>query len=191
MQHTEASKRLRQKALETELAGNLQQAGKLYSKAAEAVDREDFKLRARLRIDAARTAILQGEAFEGIAQMERMLTQKEARKLTGLLQSEARATCALGLYYAAYALRLDNPQPEMWKQEALEAHTLFRELYEDAVRKGRENDATFYARNLEACIILERSKLAEIAINPPPPAALAARDKSIFQKKLDRLERGS
>lgn len=189
--YAEASGALRKQAFAAEQSGRFQKARQLYSQAENAAFPTDFARRAQLHVDTARCSILLGDAFEGIQMMERLIAQPSSRALPKTLKLGARATCALGLYYAAYALRLDNPAPEMWQQEAAEARELFRKLHVEAMRAGLERESLLYARNLEATIQLERNKLGEIALNPPPPASLAARDKNIYRKKLDRIERGS
>ena len=179
----------RTQALVFEQEGRLQKAAQCYRTAEAALLPDDLPGRARLKIDAARVAILQGEAFEGVENMERLLAPSHGKALPKPLRTEANATRALGLYYAAYALRLDNNEPDLWQQEAAEARAIFLKLHEQARRSNLPDEAALYGRNLEAAIRLQRGKLAEIAVNPPPPASLAARDRSVFHKKMERLER--
>ena len=179
----------RAEALGFEQEGRLQRAAQSYRTAEAASLPDDLSGRARLKIDAARVAILQGEAFEGVEKMERLLTPSPGKLLPKPLRTEANATRALGLYYAAYALRLDNNEPDLWQQEAAEARAIFLKLHEQARRSNNTEEAALYGRNLEAAIRLQKGKLAEIAVNPPPPASLAARDRSVFHKKMERLER--
>ncbi len=180
---------LRKAALIEERNGRTRSARKLYQNALDATHPGDSPLRTRLRIDVARTSILSGEAFEGTEQMERFLAQRSFKNIPRELRREAVAIQALGLYFAAYALRLDNNESTMWTEEAQQARTLFAGLYRDATQAGAPKEAAIYARNLEASIQLQRFKQAEIALNPPPPASLAARDNSVFRKKLERMER--
>jgi hypothetical protein len=180
---------LRQQAVAFERDGRLQKAALYYKTAEGAALVDDLPLRARLKIDAARVAILQGEAFEGIERMEQLLSAHPGKALQRTLRAEANATWAIGLYYAAYALRLDNNEPDLWRQEASDAQAIFHKLHEQARRSNLTEEAALYGRNLEAAVRLQREKLAEIAVNPPPPASLAARDKSLFHKKMARLEK--
>jgi hypothetical protein len=179
----------RTQAVVFEQEGRLQNAAWWYRRAEANAHSEDLPARARLMIDAARVAILQGEAFEGVEKMEQLLAASPGKALPKPLRAEANATRALGLYYAAYALRLDNNEPDLWKQEAAEARAVFLRLHEQARRLNLPQETILYGRNLEAAIRLQREKLAEIAVNPPPPASLAARDRSIFHKKMERLEK--
>jgi hypothetical protein len=180
---------LRSQAIDFERDGRLQKAALYYKTAEEAVSADNLPLRARLKIDEARVAILQGEAFEGIEKMETLLAAHHGKALQRTLRAEANATWAIGLYYAAYALRLDNNEPDLWRKEASDAQAIFNKLHEQARRSNLTEEAALYGRNLEAAVRLQREKLAEIAVNPPPPASLAARDKSLFHKKMARLER--
>ena len=179
----------RTQAVLFEKEGRLQNAALWYRNAEAAVHPSDLSVQARLLIDAARVAILQGEAFEGVEKMDRLLNAMPGKTLPKPLRAEANATRALGLYYAAYALRLDNNEPDLWQQEAAEARAIFLRLHEQARRSNLPEETALYGRNLEAAIRLQREKLAEIAVNPPPPASLAARDRSVFHKKMERLEK--
>lgn len=179
----------RTQAVGFEQEGRLQKAAQYYRTAEATALADDLLLQARVKIDAARVAILQGEAFEGVEKMEQLLAASPGKTLPKPLRAEANATCALGLYYAAYALRLDNNEPDLWQKEAAEARAIFLRLHEQARRANLPEEAALYGRNLEATIRLQRGKLAEIAVNPPPPASLAARDKSLFHKKMERLEK--
>jgi hypothetical protein len=188
-QSAEKAMLLREQGLALEQSGELYSAANHYSAAEEYAHSADVALRARLAIDLARLAIAQGFVFEGIEKMERLLAASHDKSLPSPLRAEANATCAMGLYYAAYALRLDNNAPELWQPEAAEARSIFLRLYEQARRLNQPEEIALFGTNLEASIRLQREKLAEIAVNPPPPASLAARDKSVFRKKMERLER--
>jgi hypothetical protein len=188
-QSAEKATLLREQGLALEQSGELYSAGNHYSAAEECARSAGISLQARLAIDLARLAIAQGFVFEGIEKMERLLAAHQGKSLPSPLRAEANATCAMGLYYAAYALRLDNNAPELWQPEATEARSIFLKLYEQARRLNHPEEIALYGANLEASIRLQREKLAEIAVNPPPPASLAARDKSVFRKKMERLER--
>lgn len=180
---------LRKQAANFERDGRFLMASQFYKAAGEAALPDDLPLRNRLKIDSARVAILQGEVFESVEKLERLLASPAGKTLSKTLRAEANATCALALYYAAYALRLDNYQPELWQQEASDARAIFLTLYEQARHSNLAEASAFYGRNLEAAIRLQKQKLAEIAVNPPPPASLAARDRSIFRKKMERLQK--
>lgn len=188
-QAAERAVSLRNQATAFEREGRLQNAARYYKSAEEATLPNDLPLRIRLKIDSARVAILQGEVFESVEKMERLLSSPAAKTLSRALRAEANATCALALYYAAYALRLDNYRVELWQQEASDARTIFLSLYEQARHLNLTQESVFHGRNLEATIRLQKQKLAEIAVNPPPPASLAARDRSIFRKKMERLKK--
>jgi hypothetical protein len=180
---------LREQGTVHERAGRLQQAAQCYKSAEEAALAVDIALRGRLKVDSARVDILKGEVFEGVEKMERLLSSQAGKSLPTALRAEANATCALGLYYAAYALRLDNFQPALWQREAADARAIFSSLHEQSQRSNLPEEAALYGRNLEAAIRLQKEKLAEIAVKPPPQASLAARDRNIFRKKMERVQK--
>jgi hypothetical protein len=180
---------LRDQGITLERAGRFPEAAQCYKAAEENALADDVLLRSRLKVDTARVAILQGEVFEGVGRMERLLASNAGKSLPKALRAEANATCALGLYYAAYALRLDNDQPALWRREASDARAIFSNLHEQALRSNQSAEAALHGRNLEASIRLQKEKLAEIAVKPPPPASLAARDRNIFRKKIERIQK--
>jgi hypothetical protein len=180
---------LREKGTALEREARFAEAAQYYKSAEDAALADDVPLKSRLKIDAARVAILKGEVFEGVEKMERLLASNSGKSLPKALRAEMNATCALGLYYAAYALRLDNYQPALWQREAADARAIFSSLHEEAMRSNSPAETALHSRNLEATIRLQREKLAEIAVKPPPPASLAARDRNIFRKKMERVRK--
>lgn len=174
----------RQIATETERKGRYGEARSLYQSAKKAAHPSDFPLRARLDVDIARTAILSGAPLEGSRQMEQLLEILKKQRPRLPIEEEAKATRALGLYFAAYTLHLDSPAPEAWNREAKEARRLFLELHDAAKAQGRGGDALFYGRNLEASITLERLRQAELASAPTPAPVIAALETGIAAKRV-------
>ncbi len=182
--YAETAVRIQLQGFAAEASDQILTARELYLNAEKAAHPDDVLLRARLRIDTARTTILAGAPLNGVKQIERLLGNHADGILPSQLRAEARATRALGLYYAAYALRLDSPEPAVWQPELDSASQLFRDLFEDASREGRAQEAVFYARNLEACVRLKRTRQAELASLPTPPAVLATLNRGVSAKKL-------
>lgn len=187
LSRAETASKQRQAAVEIEQQGKYDEAARLYQNAKQAAHPSDFPLRARLAVDIARTAILSGAPLEGSQQMEQLLDILKKQRPRLSIEEEAKATRALGLYFAAYALRLDSPAPEAWNREAEDARRLFLELHDSAKAQSRSGDTLFYGRNLEASITLARLRQAELASAPTPAPVLAALETGIAAKKA-RIE---
>ncbi len=181
---TEIASEQRELATEAERAGRFGEARALYIRAKSTAHPSDFTLKARLDTDIARIAILSGAPLEGARQMAQLSDTLGKRRKRLPVEEEVKATRALGLYFAAYALRLDSPASEVWRGEAQTARRLFLELHDTAKSENRNGDTLFYGRNLEASILLERLRQAELASAPTPGPVFAALENGIANQKI-------
>jgi len=184
LQLAEIASEQRRLATESERTGRFSEARNLYNRAKSTAHPSDFALRARLDTDIARIAILSGAPLEAARQMAQLSETLMKRRQRLPVEEEVKATRALALYFAAYALRLESPMSEVWRNEAQTARRLFRELHETAKSDNRYGDTLFYGRNLEASILLERSRQAELTSAPTPGPVLAAVENGIAAQKL-------
>ena len=167
----------------SELAGSYKKAVRYYLAAESAAHPEDLILRTRLRIDAARALMMEGSPLEAAEQMDILLEPRPGQPLPGTLVAEAKSTLGLALYYAAYTLRLESSFPDMWKDETDGACQIFKDLYNAEMKTDQKTLAPFYARNLEASILLARARQGELASQPIPEAARAALERGVASKK--------
>lgn len=188
IQYAEGSFRVRAAALLEEQAGRFDEASKRFTEAEKAAHPDDLPLRARLRIDSALASIGAGNLTEATSQLDRLLAAKRSTALPDFIIEEVQSTLALSLYYTAYALRLDLPDPEMWHSEADGARQIFLELYQSASRNKRLQEAAVYARNLEATIQLLRCRQAELASHPIPAPVRAALQTGLAAKRKAESE---
>ncbi len=179
----EDSARLQRLAQKAEQAGNYIKAVPLYLAAENAAHPKDRLLRARARIDAARTITMAGAPLEAAEQIDLLLKPNRQNPLPENFVAEAKATLAMALYYAAYAMRIETASPRMWQSEIDEAVRLFRELYLSEIKTPDKPLASLYARNLEASILLARTRRAELSSQPFPPATRAALEQGVASKK--------
>lgn len=186
--HAEKSVRLRLLAQTAERAQNYKKAVQLYLAAENAAHPKDSLLRVRVRIDAARALTMAGAPLEAAEQLDLLLKPNLGRALPERLAAEAKATLASSLYFAAYALRIETPSANMWQSEIDEATHLFQDLYQSEIKTSSKTLASFYARNLEATILLARVRKGELASQPLPPAARAALEQGVASKKNVKIE---
>lgn len=183
LQYAEDSLRTRNAAHGEELSGRFEAASKLYTQAEKSAHPDDFELRCRLRIDAARSLLSAGKPTDAARLVEQLLAGRLANELPDPLAAELEATLALSLYYSAYASRLELAEPASWRSEADGARQIFLNLYKQAVKRGDLNGAALFARSLEGTILLIRAKHAELLSSETPAAIAAARKALLAAKK--------
>jgi len=188
MQYAEGSLKLQTQARLEERSGHFQEASTLFAQAEKAAHPDDFALRARLRIENARSLTAAGNPLEAARQMERLLGARSTSELPDALIADVQITLALSLYYAAYALRLELAEPQFWRSELDGARQIFLALYQDAERNQNAADASFHARNLEATILLSRTRQAELVSLDAPPPVIAAQKAGISAKRQAEAE---
>lgn len=188
LQYGEESLKIRSSALRQKHSGQLELASKQFEKAEKAAHPDDLTLRASLRIDSALASIEAGNLTEATTQLDRLLAAKLSAELPAPIIEEVQSTLALSLYYTAYALRLDLPDPEMWHSEADGARQIYLALYQSASQKNRPLDAAVYARNLEATIQLLKCRQAELASLPIPSPVRAALQTGLAGKRKAESE---
>jgi hypothetical protein len=183
LQYGEESFKIRSGALREKQSGRFDVASKRFDEAERAAHPDDLPLRARMRIDSALASIEAGNLTEATSHLDRLLAAKLSAGLPDFIVEEVQSTLALSLYYTAYALRLDLPDPEMWHSEADGARQIFLALYQSASQRKRPLEAAVYARNLEATIQLLRCRQAELASLPIPSPVRAALQTGLAAKR--------
>lgn len=184
----EEALRLRLLAQSAERSENYKKAIQLYLAAENKAHTKDLTLRACLKIDAARALILAGGPLEAAEQLDLLLLSHTRKPLPENVVTEAKSTLATALYSAAYALRIETPSPKMWQSEIDEATHLFQDLYRSEIKTNAKTFASLYARNLEASILLARSRKGELASQPLPPAVRTALEQGVASKKNANVE---
>jgi hypothetical protein len=129
---------------------------------------EDKPLKTRLDMAMARVRYRQGGAVDSIDRMDRVLADPDFPKLPEDLQREARELAGRIHYYAAWVLRLEGAQRELWMEEAEFARQNFRMLAETSLAASRTNYSLIQQTNLESAIRLERMSLTELMARPLP-----------------------
>jgi hypothetical protein len=128
----------------------------------------DKPLKARLDMALARARYRQGGAVDSIDRMDRILADQDFPKLPEDLQREARELAGRIHYYAAWVLRLEGAQRDLWMEEAEFARQNFRMLAETSLAASRTNYSLIQQTNLESAIRLERMSLTELMARPLP-----------------------
>ncbi len=139
-----------------------------YREASSQLGSADKPLKIRLDMALARTRYRNGGAVDSIDRMDRILADPDFPRLPSGLQTEARALAGRIHYYAAWVLRLEGAQRDLWMEEAELARQNFRMLTEASLAAGQTSDSFLQQTNLESAIRLERMSLTELMGRPLP-----------------------
>jgi hypothetical protein len=102
------------------------------------------------------------------------------------LQREARELAGRIHYYAAWVMRLEGAQRDLWMEEAELARQNFRMLAEENLSAGRTNYSLTQQTNLEAAVRLERMSLMELMARPLPEEGQAMSGQGLSEQMARR-----
>jgi len=156
------------RAQQAEARGNWQEADSLYREASAKAGSADPRLKARFELALVRTRYRMGSAVEALDMADRMLADPKFHEQPEEFQREARELAGRIHYYAAWVMRLEGAQRELWMEEAELARQNFRMLAEDGLAALRTNDSHLQQTNLETAVRLQRMSLTELMARPLP-----------------------
>ena len=156
------------RAEQAEAAGNWALAEELYRGAADKIANNDPPLRLQLDVAIIRTRYNQGGAVDSIDGITRVLADARFHALTGAAQREARELAGRIHYHAAWVMRLEGAQRDLWMEQAESALQNYRLLTESSLEAGQSSYATTQHTNLEVSVRLQRMSLIELMSRPLP-----------------------
>lgn len=140
-----------------------------YRQASSLAGSTDRALRTRLDVAMTRMRYRQGGAVEAIDSIDRVLAGRDFHEQPPELQREARELAGRIHYHAAWVMRLEGAQRELWMEEAEMARQNFRMLSEQGIAEGRNAAYTQTQQtNLETAVRLQRMSLTELMGRPLP-----------------------
>ena len=140
----------------------------LYREASSLTGNADRPLKTRLDVALARMRYRQGGAVDAIDSIDRVLAGRDFHEQPGELQREARELAGRIHYHAAWVMRLEGAQRDLWMEEAELARQNFRMLSEQSMAQGRNTYAQTQQTNLETAVRLQRMSLTELMGRPLP-----------------------
>jgi len=140
----------------------------LYKQAADEVKDSEAALKTQLDIALARTRYRQGGAVDSIDLIDRVISDKRFASQPERLQREARELAGRIHYYAAWVMRLEGAQRDLWMEEAELSRQNFRLLSEQTLATRQTNYSMLQQTNLETSIRLQRMSLTELMGRPLP-----------------------
>ncbi len=144
------------------------QAEAFYKEAADFVKNSEPTVKTQLDIALARTRYRQGGAVDSIELIDRVISAPGFSKQPEAQQREARELAGRIHYYAAWVLRLEGAQRDLWMEEAELSRQNFRMLSEQTLAAGQTNYSLLQQTNLESSVRLQRMSLTELMGKPLP-----------------------
>lgn len=139
-----------------------------YRDAAGQIGNSDPGVRLQLDVALVRTRYNQGGALEAIDGIDRILSDARFLSLPDAQQREARELAGRIHYYAAWVMRLEGAQKDLWMEEAELARQNYRLLTESSFESGRPRYAQTQQTNLESAVRLQRMSYSELMGRPLP-----------------------
>lgn len=174
------------KAETFEAQKNWREAESLFREAADRVRGMDDHLQTQLDIALVRARYRQGSAVEAIDMADRLLNDPKFQRQPDDLQREARELASRIHYHAAWVMRLEGAQKDLWMEEAELARQNFRMLSEQTLAAGRTNYSHLQQTNLESAVRLQRMGLVELMAKPLPEEGQAMAGQGLTEQMARR-----
>jgi hypothetical protein len=144
------------------------EAEPLYREASSKIKDEDPALKTQLDLALVRQRYRQGGAVEAIDMIDNVISGPKFHEQPKEIQRSARELAGRIHYHAAWVLRLEGAQKDLWMEEAELARQNFRLLSEDTLAAGQKTYSQLQQTNLEASVKLQRMGLVELMAKPLP-----------------------
>ena len=175
-----------QKAEQLEAQKNWREAETLFREAAGKIRGMDDSLQTQLDIALVRARYRQGSAVEAIDMADRLLNDPKFQRQPEPLQREARELASRIHYHAAWVMRLEGAQKDLWMEEAELARQNFRMLSETTLATAQTNFSYLQQTNLESAVRLQRMGLVELMAKPLPEEGQAMAGQGLTEQMARR-----
>ena len=155
-------------AQRAEAGQNWAAAENFYREASGKIGNTDPNVKLQLDVALVRTRYNQGGAVESIDGIDRILADARFHSLPDAQQREARELAGRVHYYAAWVMRLEGAQKDLWMEEAELARQNYRLLTESSFEVGKTGYAQMQQTNLESSVRLQRLSYSELMGRPLP-----------------------
>lgn len=144
------------------------EAEPLYREASAKIRESDPALKTQLDIALVRQRYRQGGAVEAIDMIDQVISDPKFPEQSAELRREARELSGRIHYHAAWVMRLEGAQKDLWMEEAELARQNFRLLSEETLKAGSAGYSQLQQTNLEASVRLQRMGLVDLMAKPLP-----------------------
>ncbi len=165
---------------------NWAEAEARFTEAANKVGTTDARLKAQLDLALVRARYRQGGAVEAVDRIDSLINEPRFHSQPTDLQREARELAGRIHYHAAWVMRLEGAQKDLWMEEAELARQNFRMLSEETLAAGRTNYSQLQQTNLESAVKLQRMGLVELMAKPLPEEGQAMSGQGLSEQMARR-----
>ena len=166
-----------------ERAGDWKAADEAWQEAARLVGENETELKLRIELSQIRTRFRMGEAVEAIDRSEALLNDPRISSMPAGFQDEARELAGRIHYYAAWVMRLEGADRELWMEEAELSRQSYRMLIEHPAGSG-ENAG--HQSDLESAVQLQRLSLTELMARPLPEEGQCMANQGLSEQMAKR-----
>lgn len=167
-----------------EKRGDWEVADAAYRDAAKRIATADPALKLRLDLTQMRTRFRMGEAVEAIDLSESLINDPSFAAMPEAFRDEARELAARIHYYAAWVMRLEGANRDLWMEEAELARQNYRLLAEKS--GDQQADPPPQRRDLESAVQLQRLSLTELMARPLPEEGQAMAGQGLSEQMARR-----
>lgn len=158
-------------------------ASQAYIEASKLVATKDPNMKLRLDLAQVRTHFRKGEALDAIDQSESLLNDPTFGQMPVEFRQEARELSGRIHYFAAWVMRLEGAQRELWMEEAELSRQNYRLLAEEF--SSSENPTT-HQKDLESAVQLQRLSLTELMGRPLPKEGQCMANQGLSEQMAKR-----
>jgi hypothetical protein len=180
---------LLKQAEQAEAGRDWKRAETLFREASGSLKETEPRLGIQLEMALARTRYRQGGAVAALDLIDRVIDDRRFRTQPEALQREARELAGRIHYHAAWVMRLEGAQRDLWMEEAELARQNFRMLSEDSLAAGRTNYAQGTQTNLESAVRLQRMSLTDLMARRVPDEGQAMVGQGLSEEMARRRGR--
>lgn len=144
------------------------EAESMYLEALNKVRDTEPALKARLDLALVRTRYRQGGAVDAIDGINALINDPKFTAQPLELRREARELAGRIHYHAAWVMRLEGAQKDLWMEEAELSRQNFRMLSEETLAEGKTSFSQIQQTNLESAVRLQRLGLVDLMAKPLP-----------------------
>lgn len=170
-------------------AGDWPAAEKLYREADAHVSSERPELKLRTALAIIRTEARTGGVVAALDDAEKLLADEAFDTMPGAFRAETRETLSRIHYYAAWVMRLEGANRELWMEEAELARQGYRDLAENLLAGASGSRIRAAKEDLEASVALQRLSYGALIARPLPEEGKCMGNCNLSEKMNERRQK--
>lgn len=172
-----------------ERAGDMVAAEKNYREAGAHVSAERPELKLRVGLAIIRTQARTGGVVTAIDDAEKLLADESFAAMPASFRAEARETLSRIHYHAAWVMRLEGANRELWMDEAEQARQGYRSLVEEGLAGAGASRVRAATEDLESSVALQRLSYGALIARPLPEEGKCMCNCGLSEKMNERRQK--